>query len=112
MRSEDYFVWRGSFKYLREQLAWDLDLLIDKLYQNHIIDAADKQQIEKARTLKSDKNGAKQLVDILGFRGENALPRIIEALKSINHDAADYLQAKINYFKKEKCEKMDTTPVK
>ncbi|XP_055957504.1 uncharacterized protein LOC130013069 [Patella vulgata] len=91
-----YLIWKDEHEYLVEQFTLDLDLIKDTMYQHHIIDDKDKQQIEKEGTHTSDENGAEKLVEILGHRGQNALPRIIEALKTINHDASEHLQARIN----------------
>ncbi|KAK6192589.1 hypothetical protein SNE40_004033 [Patella caerulea] len=80
---EHYSLWTEEHGYLVEQFTNKQESIIGALFQHFIIDDNDKEQIRKEKKQNCNEDGARKLVEILGYRGKDSMPRIIEALATI-----------------------------
>ncbi|KAK6184577.1 hypothetical protein SNE40_007024 [Patella caerulea] len=97
MQDGHYDIWRRYCEKLKEDFKGNVDNLVCALFADGIITDEDKAQTEKRQASEGNLKATSYLIDILFFRGNNVLPRIIQVLKRCEHNHwADILDRDVN----------------
>ncbi|KAK6172949.1 hypothetical protein SNE40_016501 [Patella caerulea] len=109
MEPRHYEIWERRYKYLVGHLKNKLDSLTAALIAaDNIIDLDDRQNILNG----GKEDGAIKLIDTLGYRGKDILPKIIQVLKSCGlSEVAVELENDLSTDNKDHTEFTENTPL-